>query len=552
MLKGGVGLRIVETETGALIVNGVSLSSKQTEIVKYDGNIIVSASAGTGKTRTMVSKIVYDLECNKSHKVIAAITFTIKATQEIRERLIIDATHNFIGTNNVFAIDEVIKPFMKDVYGDDYDIDFDTDYNNKDYLFDTFDEGKNLMQSNGTIYSYCNRRNCDIHNKNCAATNRNFVFELALDIAKKSKACQMYLNAKYFGIYIDEYQDCDVEMHNFFMFLCEKLKISTFIVGDDKQSIYRWRGARPAQFVSVTKNSNFQHFELTENHRSSLGIQNYSNLLFNHTSNLYQQTQKNGDILVIRKDVDDWASTVIGLLDSTSSTAILRNYKDTCYYGKSNAKDDAQTLTRSGLEFIYIPEAPIELITTSTAWLYMAVARYIMFDDFTVYDFIHEVPTEGEVEKKAVNSVKKHLVKVETNKEIKEEFDKAMQALLLFFNYTTVDQSHIDKLFETINDSQYIPSLSYDLPLHCSMNYHRSKGLEFEQVILFFEDFASFKKVGESDINNHYVACTRAKSKLIIVSTFHDDAFAFKSKLQELFSGRKFTELVTIVPNESD
>lgn len=54
------------------------LSPIQKEIVEESGNMIVRASAGTGKTHTMVSKIVYDIEHQHTHKVVAAITFTIK------------------------------------------------------------------------------------------------------------------------------------------------------------------------------------------------------------------------------------------------------------------------------------------------------------------------------------------------------------------------------------------------------------------------------------------------------------------------------------------
>ena len=93
------------------------LSPIQKEIVEESGNLIVRASAGTGKTHTMVSKIVYDIEYQHTHKVVAAITFTIKAANEIKERMTIDTADHFIGTNNSFAIEEIIKPFMKDVFG---------------------------------------------------------------------------------------------------------------------------------------------------------------------------------------------------------------------------------------------------------------------------------------------------------------------------------------------------------------------------------------------------------------------------------------------------
>ena len=53
----------------------MNLSIVQKEIVDLSGNMIVSASAGTGKTHTMVSKIEKEIEENHTHKVIAAITF---------------------------------------------------------------------------------------------------------------------------------------------------------------------------------------------------------------------------------------------------------------------------------------------------------------------------------------------------------------------------------------------------------------------------------------------------------------------------------------------
>lgn len=53
------------------------LSPIQKEIVELPGNLIVRASAGTGKTHTMVSKIEYDIAHCHTHKAVAAITFTI-------------------------------------------------------------------------------------------------------------------------------------------------------------------------------------------------------------------------------------------------------------------------------------------------------------------------------------------------------------------------------------------------------------------------------------------------------------------------------------------
>ena len=85
----------------------MNLTPVQQQIVDTPGNLIVRASAGTGKTHTMVAKIATEIEHNHTHKSIAAITFTIKAAQEIKDRLTIDSSRHFIGTNNSFVIEEI-------------------------------------------------------------------------------------------------------------------------------------------------------------------------------------------------------------------------------------------------------------------------------------------------------------------------------------------------------------------------------------------------------------------------------------------------------------
>lgn len=57
------------------------------------------------------------------------------------------------------------------------------------------------------------------------------------------------------------------------------------------------------------------------------------------------------------------------------------------------------------------------------------------------------------------------------------------------------------------------------------MTLHSSKGLEYDQVIIFASDYNLENK---EDINNHYVAVTRAKSKLIIINFIGDEKMHLK------------------------
>lgn len=487
------------------------LSPVQEKIINTSGNLIVRASAGTGKTHTMVNKIAKEINDNHTHKVVAAITFTIKAAQEIKDRLSVDVTQHFIGTNNSFVIEEIIKPFMKDVYGSDYDIDMSTDYSREEKV-NTFQEAIEKIKNEGVLCSYTDNK-------------KNFIFELALKIVEKSCACKLYLQAKYFKIYIDEYQDCDKSMHSLFMYLCDTLKIETFVVGDEKQSIYIWRGAYPEAFVSIWDKKNFTKIFMGDNFRSCKQIQNYSNLLYDETCNLYSPINDLNNIIWLSCTMANWSSEVLKYIDFDKKSALLR-------FSNDNAKIGASELSSSGVDYIYIPQTPIAEITTDTAWLYSSIAKYFILEKFSAYDVISEIPVEGNQTRKLVSAIKRMLNKIEQSIDDEDSFYLAVNALATYLGYATRDE-HLKKLFETITDEKYHVAFETEKYQHIAITFHSSKGLEFEQVIVFAEDY---RLSDISSLCNHYVAVTRAKSKLIIVKLSNYNANCFQFNLAKIFA----------------
>lgn len=499
----------------------MKLSADQEKIVNTPGNLIVSASAGTGKTHTMVNKIAKEINENHNHKVAAAITFTIKAAQEIKDRLSVDVTQHFIGTNNSFAIEEVIKPFMKDVYGTEYDLDMSTDYSVK---VNSFQAGIQTIKNKSILPSYSNIK-------------KNFIFELAMDIVKKSLACRLYLQSKYFKIYIDEYQDCDNSMHEFFMYLCDNLNIETFIVGDEKQSIYMWRGAYPKAFESIFTKDNFEHLFMTQNFRSCQQIQNYSNLLCPETRFLYKPISNLDSIIWLNSTEENWSLQVLSYFDLNLKTALLR-------YKRDSTQNGAQQLTVKGVDFVFVPHPPIADITTNTAWLYTSIANYILVQTYSVYDLISEIPAEGNVSKDNVFIIDGMLEKIVQSKCDEKLFSESVNKLAEYLGYVTHSE-HIDKLFSTISESIYQVAFELDKYQNISLTFHSSKGLEFDQVIVFAEDY----KLDELDgLYNHYVASTRGKTKLIIIDTHNHKSICFKRSLEEILakSGLKISDILTI------
>ena len=474
------------------------LSDIQKEIVEQPGNLIVRASAGTGKTHTMVSKIAYDIDHQHTHKAMAAITFTIKAANEIKERLTIDTNNHFIGTNNSFAIEEIIKPFMKDVFGMEYKKDMSTDYSVR---VKNYEEGLKKIKNQQILCSYTNNR-------------ENFIFQLALDILKKSKACRLYLQAKYFKIYLDEYQDCDKDMHALFMFICENLHIDTFVVGDEKQSIYMWRGAYPQAFMDIWERNDFHKKFMRENFRSCKQIQNYSNLLCAETRDLYEPMDDLSPVVMICTTERNWISSVIPYLDKNKKSALLR-------FSNANAEAGAKELTENNIEFTYIPQTPISDISTEAAWIYNAIAKYFILPKYSVYDFRDEIPNEDEGNKSILKYIRSTLNKIDESIKLDDfvAFSKQIEILGEYLGYD-IKEEHCDRLYKTICDEKYYPAFNLDELKRIAITFHSSKGLEFEQIILFVSDYTLSR---ESDIYNYYVATTRAKSKLIMIYIKDDE-----------------------------
>ena len=492
----------------------MNLSQEQQTIINTSGNIVVKASAGTGKTFILTTKINRDLENNSSHKVFAAVTFTIKATQELKDRLhILSSSHQpFIGTINNFALEEVIKPFIQDAFGDRFNLEnIETNYSKK---IADFTNGLEEIATNHIICSYDLKSN-----------KNNFIFELALQIIKKSKACRLFLQSKYNHIYIDEYQDCDKSMHNFFMYLCDKLKINTFIVGDYKQSIYTWRGSNPNLFKEICEKANFTCLTLSNNYRSSIQIQNYSNILYAETCFLYKEQEINDNVIAITSNTFDWHKKVLQYIDENKNCTILR-------YRRQDAEHCATLLTKnSGINFTYIVQPPISDIVNNNFWVYQIIAKYIILNNISGYDIIYGLRNPDLASRIQSTTLNNLLSNIKSNLNERDEFHKAVESIFKEIDLISNNRD-IDLLFNTVTNDNYRPYFEQSLYKNTSMTFHSSKGLEFDQVILFATDFPLNTP---DSICNHYVAATRARHKLILIMLNQDESYRYLSTIKEIY-----------------
>lgn len=480
------------------------------KILNTEGNIVVSASAGTGKTYTTVKKVIRDVEQVNNFQTFAAITFTRKAAKEIQERIGIKKGDGFIGTNDNFVLMEIIQPFMFDVYGIEFKKEIKPDFSNQNAVR-SFDDGIHKIKTSGFLCKYDNRY-------------KNFAFQLALDIMKKSVSARRYFKSKYFRLYIDEYQDSDVDMHNLFMFITDSLGVPLFIVGDAKQSIYGWRGAYSDGFKNLIKRKNFSSFQLLHNFRSNKLIQNYSNIFMEDVRNNFQITDFNEEVSSYRYENIDEAINFIKNWIKYDSKCCFLNYR------RDSAEEWSNWLKNNELDFVYIPPSPLDYsdLESEHVWIARLIASYLIEDRFNEYDVFSEIPFPESFEFHKIRSI---LKKIEEKRSEEISFQKICIELYEYLGYSMETErisNEIRILFEVVNDEYYIPSYNSSKYQLTTSTIHSSKGLEYEQVIIMGNDY-NFNS--ENDRFLHYVAVSRPRTRLLILIHNNTRGIEYRSEI---------------------
>ncbi|MGO4548099.1 UvrD-helicase domain-containing protein [Paenibacillus sp. 2TAB23] len=482
----------------------------RSQILNSTGNVVISASAGTGKTYTTVKRIVLDISQTTNYQTYAAVTFTRKAAKEIRERLGPNIGDGYIGTNDNFVLTEIIQPFIKDVYGIEYRKEIKQDFTVVNSI-NNFQTGLERIKESGFLCKYRNRY-------------KNFAFQLALDILKKSDSAKRYFKSKYFRIYIDEYQDCDVDMHNLFLYICESLQIPLFIVGDIKQSIYGWRGAYSDGFKKLISDQNFNTFNLWHNFRSNTVIQNYSNIFMNEVRENYQTVDFRDEVVsCIFSSELEAVQYLSSWIDSKMNCSFL-------HFRRDAAEQWSELLVDSGQNFIYIPASPLDVneLESEHIWIARLVAYYLLEDRYNEYDVYAEIPFPEAYEFRKIRTL---LESIRSNLNNLDAFRTECCKLYSYLGYPTENEVLINEihiLFSTANNSKFKPTYNQKKYQFTSGTIHSSKGLEYDQVIIMGNDY---NLNNDNDRYLHYVAVSRPKCRLLIL--VFDDARG-KGYIQEI------------------
>ena len=127
------------------------------------------------------------------------------------------------------------------------------------------------------------------------------------------------------------------------------------------------------------------------------------------------------------------------------------------------------------------------------------------------------------------------------------DYKKCLESIFsIYFDYK-IKPVDANRIWNSVSNDEYTPAFEPEKYKNISMTFHSAKGLEFDQVIIFAEDYPLND---ESSFYNHYVAVTRAKQRLIIV---YDEAKPkskrFLAKIQETFYPHQLNQVLTCRAN---
>ncbi|NRD71029.1 ATP-dependent helicase [Psychrobacter okhotskensis] len=280
-----------------MILNSLTLEQKLA--VQQDGHVLLSACPGSGKTRTIIHKLAYEssrLDENSKKKVVA-VTFTVRASDEIFNRLnrmSIDSSRIWSGTLHSFCLEWILKPYscylleLQNGYtiaDEAYKISLINDLKKK-YRVDLYIDNTRLDR-NGCFVESDNRKKTILNYYHQDLKEQKLIdFDLLLyysyQLLVTHPKIGRVLSNLFHLICVDEYQDTqDLS----YAIICNIINAdngntSLFLAGDIDQAIYHSLGGVAKNKTEIESELNGQkiiEISLTGNFRSTQRIIDYYN-----------------------------------------------------------------------------------------------------------------------------------------------------------------------------------------------------------------------------------------------------------------------------------
>jgi len=299
-----------------------NLNAQQQAALKYiDGPLLVLAGAGSGKTSVITGKIAYLVkQCGIPSRNIYAVTFTNKAAREMKDRvskllssteskgLSVSTFHNLglniirfeiktLGFKPGFSImdQEDCRNLLKELLVRHTDLDEklidNIQHTISDWKNTLLEPGQAVSASNSTgeqsIAMLYERYQRALRAYNAVDFDDLIMIPVCLFREQPEVLAKWQQRIRY--MLVDEYQDTNLAQYELVRTLVKEKQALT-VVGDDDQSIYAWRGARPENLMQLQEDfSALKVIKLEQNYRSTGRILAAANQLIDNNPHLIQK-----------------------------------------------------------------------------------------------------------------------------------------------------------------------------------------------------------------------------------------------------------------------
>ncbi len=286
---------------------------QQKAATHIDGALLILAGAGSGKTKTITTRLAYLLNLGIDPANTLTLTFTNKAASEMRQRALSMIENNIshpplLVTFHKFGL-MFLKLYIHLLNRDNNFVIIDKDDQKKilkqistelppNYMSKEISRYKNSFLSPDEVYALANDTNykkmAHIYDKyqNYLIENNLVDFDdlllLTYKILDENDELANEISNKYQYIMVDEYQDTNEIQLLLLKKLCKNHN-NICVVGDDDQSIYGFRGANHKNILEFEKDFKAKVIKLELNYRSTNQILNAANSLISFNKQRYNK-----------------------------------------------------------------------------------------------------------------------------------------------------------------------------------------------------------------------------------------------------------------------
>lgn len=557
--------------------DSMKLEKNAISAVKNLENSIIIAGPGAGKTELLAQKANFLLEtrnCIYPSKIMA-ISFKKDAAVNLKERVELRLSENssnrFVSQTFDSFAKSILDRFLYALPEDyrphpDYTIDLNSSSislayrNSGKYL-----SNKELIKEQHVILTESNLDTLNGINKkawtyllnlNNSTLTFSMITALAIYILEKNPLILDSLRSTYSYVFLDEFQDTTNLQYKLLKKCFQHSKTSITAVGDHRQRIMLWAGAKKTIFDVYQSDFTAKKYELFMNHRSAPRL-----LELISTVNNYMQDTPYTPIANSRWNEDEGIAEILYFPHSEKEAEYIAekiltlreqnnfSYRDICIIVKQKSSDFSSEVSKvlNKFQIKSRDEAPYQdLIKEEIVKLILnTLTSSINVRDSDAWLHIWETYLTLSGKSNSTNSILidslrlkfkeflKDVIKRLNNIEQEKDLDILFIDILNFYDFKKICEFYpqysqgvyVNKLREDLSHSLYnyyseskswwesIDSVygNNSIPI---MTIHKSKGLEYEVVFFIgFEDetFWSFKNKDSEDENIFFVALSRAK-----------------------------------------